>query len=309
MNKNTTLTVLKVLFTCLLLLICIFLLSNIYRKTILSSEKTIENFYELSDVQKKILVNLETKNTNASSIKELLNQTKQDYDSLKNNYIENNQKFLEDVKKTLTKVDSINLTLDDEIEYVKSKLNGLQIIPVKKLKDEPEATKYPVDVLSSVLPIKTYNPPTSSPTSQPTPSSTSLPTSQPTTSSTSSTSLSPTSQPTSSSTSQLTPSPTSSLSMFQDILNSNPPKIPVEKFEDDWRSSWNTKISQIPDSVRTLNDMNPYISDEATKFYFVQNPKLEENLNNISSDIILLNMKQLNDSLRNKWITNYNKIK
>ena len=171
---------------------------------------------------------------------------------------------------------------------------------VKKLKDEPEATKYPVDVLSSVLPIKTYNPPTSSPTSQPTPSSTSLPTSQPTTSSTSSTSLSPTSQPTSSSTSQLTPSPTSSLSMFQDILNSNPPKIPVEKFEDDWRSSWNTKISQIPDSVRTLNDMNPYISDEATKFYFVQNPKLEENLNNISSDIILLNMKQLNDSLRNK---------
>ena len=69
MNKNTTLTVLKVLFTCLLLLICIFLLSNIYRKTILSSEKTIENFYELSDVQKKILVNLETKNTNASVLK------------------------------------------------------------------------------------------------------------------------------------------------------------------------------------------------------------------------------------------------
>ena len=315
MNKTTTLTILKVLFTCLLLLICMFLLSNIYRK-MTASPMTIENFYELSDTQKKILENLEKKKTNTSNIKELLDQTKKDYDSLKDNYIENNQKFLEEVKKTLTKADSISLTLDNQIEYVKSQLNGIQVVPVKTIKEGgPEPTKFPVEVLSSVLPIKTYSAPTTSPSSIPASTPASTPASVPTFTPASTPAYAPTNQPTLTPQSTSTPTSitdiptTSSLSRFQDILNSNPPKIPVEKFEDNWRETWNTKISQIPDSVRSLNSMDPYMTNDLTKFYFVKNPKLEENLNNTSSEIILLNMKKMTDSLRNKWIANYNKIK
>ncbi len=311
MKKNTLLIV-KILLTCIIMALCVVIFNNLYRNMKINKNKSIENFYGLEEDKKKILDGLKIKNNNTDDLKNLLQDTKKEYDSLKDKFNTNNQNFLKDIQGTLTKVDSINLTLDNEIDYIKTKLNGLEVMPVQKIKKETEPTKYPVTVLSSVLPIKTYMPPTPSPTL-----SSLLPSSLNTPSPTSSSSPVPTSLdtpvPISSSTpvptsSSVTPNSTTSLARFQDILNMNPPKIPVEKFVDDWRTVWDAKIPQIPDNIRFLNDTNPYITEESTKFYFVKNPNLEDNLNKTTSDIISLNMKKMTDTLRNKWINNYNKL-
>ncbi len=311
--KKNHLMILRILLTCIIVAICILVSINLYKK-MYTNTTSVENFIDLEDEKKKILDNLKKKNINLGDVKSLLQDTKQDYDSLKDKYTKNNQNFLKDIQSTLTKVDSINLTLDNEIDYIKTKLNGLEVIPVEKIKKDTEPTKYPMVVLSSVLPIKTYTPPPSTTPSSTTPStetsttastetSTSISSNQPLTTPSSESSISLSTMVTPTST-----SPSTSLSKFQDILNMNPSKIPVENFADDWRSVWDAKIPKIPDNIRFLNDTNPYITEDSTKFYFIKNPNLEANLNQTTSDIISLNMKKMTDNVRNKWINNYNKL-
>ena len=82
-----------------------------------------------------------------------------------------------------------------------------------------------------------------------------------------------------------------------------------EKFENvnDWRTEWNNKLLSIynTSSIKpSLKDMDPIVNRDKTEFYILKNPKLEENLNNISSQIIKNNIDNISNKLKSQWLQN-----
>jgi len=82
-----------------------------------------------------------------------------------------------------------------------------------------------------------------------------------------------------------------------------------EKFENtnDWRTEWNNKLASIYNKSSTnqsLKDMEPVVNTDRTEFYILKNPKLEENLNNISSKIIKNNLDNISNKLKSQWLKN-----
>jgi len=81
-----------------------------------------------------------------------------------------------------------------------------------------------------------------------------------------------------------------------------------EKFADttDWRTEWNNKLASIYSVSSNLSpkDMDPLVNKDKTQFYIVKNPKLEENLNNISSQIIKNNLDNISNKLKSQWLKN-----
>jgi hypothetical protein len=82
-----------------------------------------------------------------------------------------------------------------------------------------------------------------------------------------------------------------------------------EKFADtnDWRTEWNNKLSSIyniNDNSSSPRDMNPVVNTAKTEFYILKNRKLEENLNNTSSQIIKNNLNNISNKLKSQWLKN-----
>jgi len=82
-----------------------------------------------------------------------------------------------------------------------------------------------------------------------------------------------------------------------------------EKFENasDWRTEWNNKLASIYNTssiTPSPKDMDPVVNKEKTEFYIIQNPKLEENLNNTSSLIIKNNLDNISNKLKSQWLKN-----
>lgn len=82
-----------------------------------------------------------------------------------------------------------------------------------------------------------------------------------------------------------------------------------EKFADtnDWRTEWNNKLLSIynitPNSSSPKN-MDPVVNTDKTEFYILKNSKLEENLNNTSSQIIKNNLDNISNKLKSQWLKN-----
>jgi hypothetical protein len=98
--------------------------------------------------------------------------------------------------------------------------------------------------------------------------------------------------------------------LFTNLLNSNPIRKPVEHFADtiNWRDEWNAKLSSISQTKTIpLSNTTPKIDDNETSFYIIQNPNLEKNLEDTSSNIIKIQMKNMTEILRDKWIKNNRK--
>ena len=74
-----------------------------------------------------------------------------------------------------------------------------------------------------------------------------------------------------------------------------------EKFqnENDWRTEWNNKLSKIYNP--SPSSMKPIINNNLTNFYIVENPKLEENLNNTTSQIIINNLENISNKIQSQW--------
>ena len=74
-----------------------------------------------------------------------------------------------------------------------------------------------------------------------------------------------------------------------------------EKFENakDWRTEWNDKLSKIYNP--SPSSMKPIINNNLTNFYIVENPKLEENLNNTTSQIIINNLENISNKIQSQW--------
>ena len=82
-----------------------------------------------------------------------------------------------------------------------------------------------------------------------------------------------------------------------------------EKFADtnDWRTEWNNKLLSIYNTssiTPSPKDMNPVVDKDKTEFYILKNPKLEENLNNTSSQIIKNNLDNISNKLKSQWLQN-----
>jgi hypothetical protein len=92
---------------------------------------------------------------------------------------------------------------------------------------------------------------------------------------------------------------------FINLLNSVQVRKPVEHFSEhvNWRNEWNSKLESISRTQSIpLSDTDPKINDNETSFYIVQNPNLEKNLENTSSNIIKMQMENMTEILRDKWI-------
>ena len=82
-----------------------------------------------------------------------------------------------------------------------------------------------------------------------------------------------------------------------------------EKFADttDWRNEWNEKLKNIYSTSSTTfspKDMDPVVNKDNTEFYILKNLKLEENLNNTSSEIIKNNLDNISNKLKSQWLKN-----
>ena len=82
-----------------------------------------------------------------------------------------------------------------------------------------------------------------------------------------------------------------------------------EKFSDtnDWRTEWNNKLSSIYNistDSSSPRDMEPVVNKDKTQFYIPKNRKLEENLDNISSQIIKNNLDNISNKLKSQWLKN-----
>jgi hypothetical protein len=92
---------------------------------------------------------------------------------------------------------------------------------------------------------------------------------------------------------------------FINLLNNIPARKPVEHFNENvnWRTEWNSKLESISSTKQLpLPNTDPKINDNETIFYIVQNPNLEKNLENTSSNIIKMQMENITEILRDKWI-------
>jgi hypothetical protein len=92
---------------------------------------------------------------------------------------------------------------------------------------------------------------------------------------------------------------------FMNLLNNMQVRKPVEHFAEpvNWRNEWNSKLESISRRRSIpLPDTDPKINNNETSFYIVQNPNLEKNLENTSANIIKMQMENMTEILRDKWI-------
>jgi hypothetical protein len=92
---------------------------------------------------------------------------------------------------------------------------------------------------------------------------------------------------------------------FNNLLNNIQARKSVENFSEpvNWREEWNAKLESISRTKSLpLSNTEPKINDNETSFYIVQNSNLEKNLENTSSNIIKMQMENMTEKLRDKWI-------
>jgi hypothetical protein len=302
---------------------------------------------ELSEEEQNIMNNITKYNTQIDTTKNLLPNFGQNIDIIKNNKnkIENrintSSSSLTNINSTnLTlknQLDKIQTLLGTGNFHTIEKLGITQ-----NVKDTPYLLN--ANLLSIIDNTTTATSPTPTPTSSFEPTTTPTSSFEPTTTPTSS--FEPTTTPTSSfeptptatssfellneSTSSFEPSNESTSSFepsnesispfmnvakkskesFINLLNNMQARKPVEHFTEpvNWRDEWNSKLESISRTQSIpLSNMEPKINDNETSFYIVQNRNLEKNLENTSANIIKMQMQNMTEILRDKWIENNRK--
>jgi hypothetical protein len=288
---------------------------------ILSSLTFINIFkesFELSDEEKTIMNNLITYDTKINEVKNLLPQIDENINLIKNNKINLNNKINSSTS-SLSNINSTNLTIQNQLDKIQ-KFMGNSILTVKKLGIPENVQETPFLLNLNLLSINSNLP-------EATMSSESS--NQPVSNMSSESSNQPVSNMSSESSNQLeltTPIPISenintsssnqdiapfinlakkSKESFINLLNNIPARKPVEHFNENvnWRTEWNSKLESISSTKQLpLPNTDPKINDNETIFYIVQNPNLEKNLENTSSNIIKMQMENITEILRDKWI-------
>lgn len=260
---------------------------------------------ELSDNEKNIINNLSVYNDKINTTKNLLSSVDMNLDNIKNYKTENDDKINKSAK-SITKINSTNLTLKNQIDLIQGVLEGGSLIPVQKLGIEQTVVDTPIFSSATLLSInEKINQPIQYPTETPQPTQYPTETPQP---------IETISQP---SEEILQPSEAfntgsftskKSKEVFMNLLNSsiNQPRKPVEHFEStDWRKVWKSKLESI-NQTTLISDNLQEINDEKTKFYIVKNNNLEKNLEDTTADLIKMKIKDASEILRDKWIKNNN---
>jgi hypothetical protein len=284
---------------------------------------------ELSVEEKNIINNLSIYNTKIGNLQKLLPELNKNYNLVKDDKINDNK--IKNSTSSLTNINSTNLTIKNQLDYIKNILGTGSFHVIKKLGINTDINSSPILSNANLLEINNVKPIVTTPAYQPlpTPAYQPLPTpglpmtpyeTVPTPSYEQLPSISlptPAYEADLDSPSELeNESSNQSISTFMNVakkskesfinlLNSMPVRKPVEHFTepDNWREEWNSKLDSISRTISLpLSDTNPKINDNETSFYIVQNPNLEKNLENTSSNIIKMQMENMTEILRDKWI-------
>ncbi len=228
---------------------------------------------ELTENEKNIIKNLNEYGSKVENTGNLF--TTLDINKIQN-YKGENDGNINKSAKSLTKINSTNLTIKNQIDVIQSILGGGYMIPVQKLGIEQNVADSPVFSSATLLSI---NDKIVQPSEPP--------------------------QPPENEMLQLQESFISKnlKEKFMNLLNE--PRKPVENFADgDWKQVWKSKLENIipppiPDNLQE-------ITDNKTTFYIVQNNNLQKNLEDTTADIIKMKIKDASEILRDKWIQNNN---
>jgi hypothetical protein len=291
---------------------------------------------ELSEEERNIINKLKEYDAKIDNLKtnNLLSQFDQNINQKK--YKEGN--IIYNLDASLKNISSTNLTVKTQLDMVREILGTGIFLPIKKLGIEQNVIDRPSLLDASLLKLN-YNKPTPTPAAtQAVPVIPATPASAPaaapvttpagatnqsgSTSSDKSNVASDQSGSTSSDKSNVASDQSGSTSLdesfssfmnvtkkskesFMNLLNNMQARKPVEHFAEpvNWRNEWNSKLELISRRKSIpLSDTDPKINDNETRFYIVQNPNLETNLENTSANIIKMQMENMTEILRDKWI-------
>lgn len=256
---------------------------------------------ELSEEEKNIINNLKEYDTKIDNLKtnNLLSQFDQNINLIKNKA----GNIIYNLDSSLQNINSTNLTVKTQLDMVRKILGTGIFLPIKKLGIEQNVRDRP-SLLDATLLKLDYNKPT------PTPAATVAPTTPPPAPAVPAAVPAAPAAPASAE-----PAPADddsfmnvtkkSKESFMNLLNNMQVRKPVEHFAEpvNWRNEWNSKLESISRRRSIpLPDTDPKINNNETSFYIVQNPNLEKNLENTSANIIKMQMENMTEILRDKWI-------
>ena len=189
----------------------------------------------------------EYSNIISKSSPQIVNDTQTDIKKLLPQVDLKQKQFDKNIIQDINNLDEIKLSINQDMNKIKRKMDGSIIIPIEKLNYlvKEEFNDININVKTDIkTDIKTEN------TQYPIPTS---------------------------------------LKVFEKFENDN-----------DWRTEWDNKLSKIYNKPFPSN-MKPLINNKLTNFYIVENPKLEENLNNTTSKIIINNLENISNKLQSQW--------